>query len=1210
MNKSSNNYYATLAGDRNPALLGYVRTSGHGQHTETETDDKYDDEDDGEDAAYGVRASPGSRDVRPCWRTPAVPDVNIPHTVSVEIPVSTLAAPPSLFGNLLAPRKRPARELDAVEELLMEAQGEGAEGGDGYFTELLVDDFAMYYEADQYGLEMRGAHELCLTSGARRMYLDGVLRDPETKSGKQFWVERVVLEDLSVGNLELGYHTVGGHIWVRSARLRDKDIWYRLGRPCTAYGRFHEGFTWVADMGKHMVDFLETRGKKGRPVEMQDFVGNFSKFLLKHHKRSKAFQAWYDRQGRQEDFRSAVAAHPEYYYWAVRLGLGAKEVDKHPLWKQVMNQAVKMMPMTMPLEDGTPKTACTQFVYHLFSHLPFGNMLHPVGPAETARQLRKEQLGRFRPRLTRRITKGLLSPRPAGRSDGDDEDKDGLLSAIRIGSVISTPPDAPEVSKWRRETSKGRSDHEWYGVVQNVHRAGDAGKRWFDVIWMYKSADTPCAVMKYPYDKELFLSNHCTCLNSRLHAKISQEQVLGVHSIEWGGSPLTKAEFFVRQLYDSCEQRWRGLREGDLRCHHGRKSPNTWEKFVPGDTVLVMLAAGEGSSELLEPCELIDIDFQAGSEGKAMAKLRRLMRRQKFHPTSAPNELLYSDVVVTTSPRYIHGACLVRFFPEGSKILPPYDGNGAANCFFMTYRHMRDGTGRAVITEPMSQCPPSLRQGFDPAKPPKLFPKLRGLDLFCGGGNFGRGLEDCGAVEYKWCNDIWDVAVHTYMANVREPGRVEPYLGSCDDLLRDAMHAKFSVSAKVPAPGEVDLISGGSPCQGFSRLTIDKSSPKQRKNQSMVASFVSFVDFYRPKYGILENVPSMVQSSHDRENDVFSQMVCAVVGMGYQCQMFRLDAWTFGAPQQRSRIFLIFASPDVRLPARPPASHSHPEFVRTDRLGRLANGHEFESRDLHEPTAFRYVCAADSIGDLPDIQDGKVDCCPRFPDHRLGMGYTAPIQQQIRAIPTQPYGMNFAAAWHVKPRQKRQMNASQRDLFPPEGTSRTKPDSNGWGKIHPHRLIATVPTTCNPTDQRQGTWSHWSQPRPLTILEVKRAQGFRDEDVLLGTRRQKWKLVGNSVSRQVAIAIGLTLREAWLGSNVDGEEKEQLLASEVEKRLKFTAKDDDGEVDKAHHDEQVGKEANKGQLKSLKRPRSNSGFGEEAFVANGDGIITDLPRLT
>ncbi len=47
------------------------------------------------------------------------------------------------------------------------------------------------------------------------------------------------------------------------------------------------------------------------------------------------------------------------------------------------------------------------------------------------------------------------------------------------------------------------------------------------------------------------------------------------------------------------------------------------------------------------------------------------------------------------------------------------------------------------------------------------------LDLFCGCGNLGRGLEeDGGAVEVRWANDIWDRAIHTYMANTASPSIV------------------------------------------------------------------------------------------------------------------------------------------------------------------------------------------------------------------------------------------------------------------------------------------------------------------------------------------------------------------------------------------------------------------------------------------------------
>jgi hypothetical protein len=59
--------------------------------------------------------------------------------------------------------------------------------------------------------------------------------------------------------------------------------------------------------------------------------------------------------------------------------------------------------------------------------------------------------------------------------------------------------------------------------------------------------------------------------------------------------------------------------------------------------------------------------------------------------------------------------------------------------------------------------PAFLRRGFNPLEHTL---RLRGLDLVCGSGNVGRGLEDGGAVEMRWSNDIWDRATHTYMAPV------------------------------------------------------------------------------------------------------------------------------------------------------------------------------------------------------------------------------------------------------------------------------------------------------------------------------------------------------------------------------------------------------------------------------------------------------------
>src|SRR5690606_25338636 len=136
--------------------------------------------------------------------------------------------------------------------------------------------------------------------------------------------------------------------------------------------------------------------------------------------------------------------------------------------------------------------------------------------------------------------------------------------------------------------------------------------------------------------------------------------------------------------------------------------------------------------------------------------------------------------------------------------------------------------------------------------PPK--PPLVGLDLFCGGGNFGRGIEEGGAVVNKWAVDLFTAALCTYHANNRHEAHM--YLGSVNNFLKDAMEGRY-LNGKIAKPGEVGFISAGSPCQGFSNANPDKNSERSNSNASLVASVASFVDFYRPSYALLENVHGM-----------------------------------------------------------------------------------------------------------------------------------------------------------------------------------------------------------------------------------------------------------------------------------------------------------------------------------------------------------------
>ncbi|TDZ21777.1 DNA (cytosine-5)-methyltransferase 3 [Colletotrichum orbiculare MAFF 240422] len=382
----------------------------------------------------------------------------------------------------------------------------------------------------------------------------------------------------------------------------------------------------------------------------------------------------------------------------------------------------------------------------------------------------------------------------------------------------------------------------------------------------------------------------------------------------------------------------------------------------------------------------------------------------------------------------------------------------------------------------------------------------------------------------NWANDINIKAIHTYMANA--PSHVHPFAGSIDDLQRLALEANFRDN--VPEVGSVDFVAAGSPCQGFSSLTQDKTDPRQRKNQSLVAAFASFIDTYRPKYGLLENVMAIVQSRGKRAEDVFCQLICAIVGMGYQTQFWVLDAWTHGSPQSRSRVFLSFAAPGLSLPKMPLHSHSHyQENIRTNTLGWLPNRQPMVER-LVMPTPFKFVTTQQATADLPDIQDGKPDICVGFPDHRVAYSITKRVRNQFSVIPTHPHGMSLATSWQGG---HGVMTKADRDFFPFKGKKANGAKSRAWSRVPPNKIMATITASgATPADAFTGGVLHWNQDRVITVMESRRAQGFLDHEVILGRPREQWRVVGNSVAREVSLALGLSFREAWLGSLIDGDE--------------------------------------------------------------------------
>ena len=105
----------------------------------------------------------------------------------------------------------------------------------------------------------------------------------------------------------------------------------------------------------------------------------------------------------------------------------------------------------------------------------------------------------------------------------------------------------------------------------------------------------------------------------------------------------------------------------------------------------------------------------------------------------------------------------------------------------------------------------------------------------------------------------------------------------------------------------------------------------------MVYSYLSFCDFYRPRFFILENVQDFANKL------ILKKCLSTLVKMGYQCSFSVMQAGQFGVAQSRRRLIILAAAPGEKLPLYPEPKHvflpSHSsQKVNIDGVDYEANG--------------------------------------------------------------------------------------------------------------------------------------------------------------------------------------------------------------------------------------------------------------------------------
>jgi DNA (cytosine-5)-methyltransferase 1 len=185
--------------------------------------------------------------------------------------------------------------------------------------------------------------------------------------------------------------------------------------------------------------------------------------------------------------------------------------------------------------------------------------------------------------------------------------------------------------------------------------------------------------------------------------------------------------------------------------------------------------------------------------------------------------------------------------------------------------------------------------------------KLTAIDVFAGGGGLTVGLKRSG-FKVVGAVELERHAFSTYKSNHPE----------VHAFRQDVRTVKGELLSSLSPNGEIDLLAGCPPCQGFSSLTskYDKVDPRN----DLVMEMARLIVEIRPRAVMMENVPGLLI----RGKNLFEKFLDAIRSEGYVCDYRVLQVADYGVPQSRRRLVLL-AGKGFQIPIPNPTHSQNPK---------------------------------------------------------------------------------------------------------------------------------------------------------------------------------------------------------------------------------------------------------------------------------------------
>jgi len=326
--------------------------------------------------------------------------------------------------------------------------------------------------------------------------------------------------------------------------------------------------------------------------------------------------------------------------------------------------------------------------------------------------------------------------------------------------------------------------------------------------------------------------------------------------------------------------------------------------------------------------------------------------------------------------------------------------------------------------------------------------QLKALDLFAGCGGLSFGLDEAG-IDVVLANEADAWAADTYEYNHPDTHMLR---GDVRSLLRADLRA---------LRGEIDLVAGGPPCQGFS-LAGRRQFGEIPFQNTLVEAYLNVVAEVRPRLVLMENVQGFRTAQLRPGVRALPYTIERLKDLGYDPAVLSLQAADFGVPSLRARVFVVAV-----LGAMPFDPTPVPQFGE----GRV------------QP----YRNCLEAISDLPLLAAGQgVDG---------QVAYTAPaINAYQRTMRIGSAGVTNHVAMRHTPRLVERFRT-----IPPGSSSYRSVEGVTVYKSNNQRLVGDVPSLCI-TANFQSNYIHPQQHRNLTAREAARLMSFPDRYVFRGKR--------------------------------------------------------------------------------------------------------------